>query len=184
MTLFAATLAAAALLLVPGVVLLWNGPVVERTARAFPRSDLASYVFFGSAGLWFLYLVAHLGPADFGEYRQILVAVFAAVGLGAFFVARDFLAVRGVAILFLLAARPALDASMAYSPPPDSRVWLNAAVYVAIVASIYFGTMPYQARDFIGWIFFKSSRPRILGAVCAIYGAALAVLATTYSQKY
>ena len=184
MTLFAATLSAAVLLLAPGLVLLWNGPAVERVARAFPRSQAAAYVFFGGGALWFLDLIAHLGPADFGEYRQILIFIFAAVGLGAFFVSRDFLAVRGVAILLLLAARPALDASMIYTPPPETRVWLNGFIYIAIVASIYFGTVPYQARDFIGWLFFKSSRPRVLGALCAAYGVALAVLATTYYQKY
>jgi hypothetical protein len=184
MTLFTVTLSAAALLLAVGAVLLWSGPLVERTAKAFPRSQLAAIVFFGAAALWFLDLLSKLGPADFGEYRQLLVIVFAAVGLGAFFVAKDFLAIRGVAILLLLAARITLDASLAYTPPPESRVWLNAFVYVVIVLSIYLGTAPYQARDIIAWLFVKPGRARALGAVCASYGLALAALASTYHGKY
>jgi hypothetical protein len=184
MSLFAATLSAAALLLVFGAILLWSGPVVERAAKAFPRSQAAAVVFFGAASLWFLSLISKLGPADFGEYRRLLVLVFAAVGLGAFFVAKDFLAVRGVAVLLLLAARHALDASLAYTPPPTSRVWLNAFVYLVIVLAIYLGSTPYQARDFIAWLYFKPSRARALGAVCAGYGAALAALASTYHGKY
>jgi hypothetical protein len=164
--------------------LLWSGPAVERAAKAFPRSQLAAVIFFGAAALWFLDLLGHLGPADFGAYRQLLVLVFAAVGLGAFFVAKDFLAVRGVAILLLLAARPALDASMMYTPPPESRVWLNAFVYVVIVLAIYLGTAPYQARDIIAWLFTKPGRTRALGAVCAAYGLTLAALASTYHGKY
>jgi len=184
MSLFAVTLTTAALLLVFGAALLWSGPLVERAAQAFPRSKPAALVFFGAATLWFLDLLSKLGPADFGDYRQIFIFVFAAVGLGAFFVAKDFLAVRGVAVLLLLAARPALDVSLTYTPPPESRVWLNAFLYVIIVLSIYLGTAPYQARDLISWLFTKPVRARSLGAVCAGYALALAALASTYHGKY
>jgi len=184
MSLFAVTLSAAALLLIFGAALLWSGPAVERAARAFPRSQPAAVVFFGAATLWFLRLLSQLGPADFGEYRQLFVLVFAAVGLGAFFVARDFLAVRGVAVLLLLAARYALDASLVYTPPPTSRIWLNAFVYVVIVLSIYLGSTPYHVRDLIAWLYARPARARIFGAVCAGYGLALAALAATYRGKY
>ncbi len=184
MSLFTVTLSAAVLLLLLGAVFLWSGPAVERTARGFPRSTVAAYVFFGAATLWFLRILSQLGAADFGEYWKILVIVFAAVGLGAFFVARDFLAVRGLAVLALLAARPALDASMVYTPPPDSRVVLNLFVYVVIVLAIVLGASPYHARDLLGWLFARRIRARALGAVCAAYGVVLAVLAAGYHGKY
>jgi hypothetical protein len=184
MSLFAVTLSAAVLLLAFGVAMLWSGPLVERAAKAFPRSQVAAIVFFGAGALWFLNLLSHLGSADFGDYRKILVVVFAAVGLGAFFVAKDFLAVRGVAVLLLLAARPALDASLVYTPPPTSRVWLNAFIYVLIVLSIYWGAAPYHAREMINWLYAKRARARALGAVCAGYGLGLVGLAMSYQGKY
>lgn len=184
MTLYAATLSAAVLLLGLGAVFLWSGPAVERTAKSFPRSQLAAIVFFGAATLAFLRVLSQLGPADFGDYRQILVVVFAAVGLGAFFVTKDFLAVRGLAVLALLAARAALDASMAYTPPPDSRVVLNIFVYIVIVLAIYLGASPFHARDMLAWLFAKRLRARALGALCAGYGIVLAVLAAGYNGKY
>jgi hypothetical protein len=184
MTLFAATLAAAILLLLLGVALLWSGPVVERTLKSFPRSQAAALVFFGGSAVWFIYLLSKLGPADFGDYRNILILIFAVVGIAAFFVSRDFLAVRGVAILALLAARPMLDASLVYYPPPETRVWLNGFVYLAIVLAIYFGSLPYQARDFFLWIFDRPARARVLGVLCTAYGIGLAVLALTYHNKY
>lgn len=184
MTLFAVTLIAAVLLLALGAGLLWSGQPVERVAKGFPRSQVAAIIFFGAATLWYLRMLSQLGAADFGDFRQYLIVIFAAVGLGAFFVARDFLAVRGVAVLILLAARPALDASMAYTPPPDSRVVLNIFVYLAIVLAIYVGAAPYHARDMLTWLFAKRTRARALGAICATYGAVLAVLAAGYHGKY
>ncbi len=184
MTLYAATLSAAVLLLAFGLAFLWSGPAMERAVTDFPRSRPAAVVFFGAATLWYLQVLSQLGPADFGDYRQILIVVFAAVGLGAFFVAKDFLAVRGLAVLALLAARPALDASMVYTPPPDSRVVLNLFVYIVIVLAIIMGASPYHARDLLGWLFARRARARALGALCAVYGVVLVVLAAGYRGKY
>ncbi len=184
MSLFAATLLAALVLLLLGVALLWSDPVVERGLKAFPRSRLASFVFFGGSAVWFIYLLSKLGPADFGDYRNILMLIFGVVGVAAFFASRDFLAVRGLAILILLIARPMLDSSLVYYPPPGSRVWLNGFVYLCIVLAIYFGSLPYQARDFFLWLFERRARGRVLGAFCAAYGIGLAWLALTYHNKY
>ena len=184
MSLFAITLTAAGFLLALGAVLLWSGAPIERAAKGFPRSTVAAVVFFGGGALWFLRQLSELGPADFGDYKQILIIVFAAAGLGAFFVAKDFLAVRGVAVLALLAARPTLDASMVYTPPPESRVLLNGFVYVAIVLAIWLGAAPYHARDIIVWLFARRGRARALGTVCAVYGIVLAVLASTYHNLH
>jgi hypothetical protein len=184
MSLFAATLLASVLLLVLGLALLWSSPLVERTLKAFPRSQPAAIVFFGGSAVWFIYLVSKLGPADFGDYRNYLILIFAVVGVLAFFVARDFLAVRGLAVLTLLAARPMLDASLIYYPPPGTRVWLNGVIYLGIVLAIYFGSLPYQARDFFLWLFERPVRARGFGEILATYGIGLAVLALSYHNKY
>lgn len=184
MTLYSATAIAAGLLLLLGVVFLWSGTAVERAAKAFPRSQAAAMVFFGAGMLWFLRILSQLGSADFGDYKNLLILLFAAVGLGSFFVVKDFLAVRGVAVLALLAARPMLDASAQYTSPPLSRDWVNVAVYVAIVLGIWLGASPYHARDWLAWLFEKRGRARALGAVCAGYGAWLAVLAADFHGKY
>jgi hypothetical protein len=184
MTLYVATLLASALLLVLGLALAWSSPLVERTLKAFPRSKPASVVFFGGSAVWFIYLVSQLGPADFGDYRNMLMLVFGVVGVAAFFASRDFLAVRGVAILTMLTARVMLDASLAYYPPPATRVWLNAFVYLGIILAIYFGSLPYQARDVFLWLFERRTRARVLGILCTAYGIGLAVLAVSYHNKY
>ena len=49
-----------------------------------------------------------------------------------------------------------------------------------IVLAIWLGAAPYHARDLIAWLFARRGRARALGAVCAVYGIVLAVLASTY----
>jgi hypothetical protein len=121
-----------------------------------------------------------LGPEDFGEYKAPLLALFGGVAVGAFFVARDFLAIRGVAILLLLAARPALDAGA--NDPHPRRVFLNALIYGLIVLALWLGAAPFYWRDFWEWAMEKPARPRALGGALVAYGLLLAFVATTYGS--
>ncbi len=178
MSLFLATLLSGLTLLVLGAVLLWNTRTVAAVARTFPRSTQAAYVCMGLATVWFLYLVANLSEADFGAYRNLLVLAFGGIAVSSFFHAREFLAVRGAAILVLLSAHVLLDA--AFMEPQASRLFLVSFVYVAILAALYLGVSPYRLRDFFGWLFASPGRPRVLGGVLLGYGVLLNVAAFTY----
>jgi hypothetical protein len=179
MTLFAATLSTGLVLLVLGAVLLWSGALVRRAAHTFPRSQTAALLLFGGAALWFLDHVYNLSPADFGDYRGLLLLLFGGVAVGAFFVTRDFLAVRGLAILLLLAASPLREA--AFLQPPQSRLFLVAFVYtIMIPAGLLLGSLPYLLRDLIAWLWAKPARARALGAAFSLYGLLLAAIAYNY----
>jgi hypothetical protein len=178
MSLFQATLFTGIALLLLGAHFLWHGMRSAPTLKAFPRSRLAAVLLFGSASAWFLYHVWHLGPADFGQYRELLFALFGLSALGAFYFVPDFLAVRGLAALLLLTAHPLLTA--AYMQDPASRLFLVSFVYLAIVAAIILGASPYRMRDGIDWLFRKSTRPRIFGACFVFYGGLLVATALRY----
>jgi hypothetical protein len=178
-SLYTATLYPGLALLLLGLAFLWNGLPFQRALHAFPRSESATILLFGAASLWFLSLVYHLSPADFGDYRVPLLALFSVIAVGAYFVTRDFLAVRGLAILLLLASRPLLDA--AFLQPPQSRLFLVAFVYfIMIPAGLFLGALPYLLRDFLNWLAQKPLRPRALGATFFLYGLLLAYTASTY----
>src|SRR5690606_9150535 len=115
---------------------------------------------------------------DFGAYRHYLFLGFGVVAVLSFFHARDFLAVRGLAILILLAANVLLDA--AYMQEPAGRLFLVSFVYLAIVAALYLGMSPFRMRDFFGWLFATDGRPKILGGVLLFYGLLLNIVAFTY----
>ena len=83
MTLFAATLLPAIVLLVIGGLLLWNGEPVAGLAKRSLRSLPVALVVLGLGGGWFLYEVMQLGVSDFGNYRNLLFILFLAIAVAA-----------------------------------------------------------------------------------------------------
>lgn len=179
MSLTIATLIPGILLILLGGGLLSGRKTIVASLKAFPRSITATLFFFGGGAVWFLYLVWHLSPADFGNYRTVLLIAFGTIAVLSFKFVPDFLAVRGAAILVLLGASPLLRAAyMEYDQP--QRLLMVSAVYLAIVLAIYFGSVPYRMRDFFEWLFRTTARPRLLGACLLGYGALLTITAFTY----
>ncbi len=179
MSLFFSTLVVGLLLFALGLALFSNHSIVTSTLKGFPRSNTATVLLFGSAALWFLYNIWHLSMADFGEFRVLLFIFFAIIALLSFVYVPDFLAVRGLASLVLLAAGPVLaSAYMQYELP--QRLVLVSLVYALVLAALWLGAQPWRMRDFIEWLFRGSGRGRVVGACTAVYGLVLVALAFTY----
>jgi hypothetical protein len=171
MTPFTAVISTAIALLFVASLLLWNGPPIAALARAFPRSRRAAWVTMGIASAWTLYHVAHLGEADFGNYRALLFVAFAVLAALSFYQVPDFLAVRGAAALILLVAGVLLSATfMNYGA---AALLLNALVYAGIILALYLAVSPFRLRDFVGWLFGRARRARIFGGLIGLYGLVL-----------
>jgi hypothetical protein len=171
MSLFLAILLVGIALFVLGVVLIADTSALRAALKAFPRSRTASYVLFGGAAAWFLARVTVLSEADFGQYRNALFIGFALVALLSFFYVAEFLAVRGLAALILLAAGPLLYAG--YGSYGVALVY-KVAVYLALTAALWLGAQPWRMRDAIAWLHRMPGRARLVGAVFAVSGAAVA----------
>jgi hypothetical protein len=176
--LFLATLLTGLFLLAFGGHFLWRGMGTEASAKAFPRSQIAAYLLLGGATAWFLYKVTQLGPADFGQYKNILFIAFLVTAVGSFYFVPDFLAVRGLAALMLLTAGAILEAS--YMQFQVGALILKSFVYLAIVAALILGASPYKLRDFLGWLYKSGQRPRIFGGLFAAYGLLLVGISFCY----
>lgn len=177
MTLFQATLFTGLVLVAFGAHFLWHGMRSAKSVQAFPRSRTAAYILLGSAAAWFLYKVTQLGPADFGQYKNLLFILFLVTALGSFIYVPDFLAVRGLAALILLTAGALLEAAFMHY---GAALILKSFVYFAIVVALVLGANPYKLRDFFEWLYRKETRPRIFGGVFAVYGLLLLGVALTY----
>jgi hypothetical protein len=178
MSLFTSTLIPGLILIVSGLPLLMNISGAKAAIAAFPRSVAIGNAVFGVAAAWFLYNIWHLSNADFGEYRTLLFVGFAAVAVLSFKCVPDFLGVRGACALVLVAASPFLDAAyMQYDRP--LRLLMVGLVYLAIALAIWVGAQPWRLRDFLGWLFARDARSRILGGLFAAYGVLLVVVAFT-----
>ncbi|MFA5264182.1 MAG: hypothetical protein WC378_10170 [Opitutaceae bacterium] len=179
MSLFLATLLTGIFLAFAGGALLSGHSLISSALKGFPRSPLATAVFFGGAALWFLFRVWNLSSADFGEYRTALFMGFFAVAALAFIYVPDFLAVRGVAGLLLLVASPLLDSAYMEWDYPQ-RLLLVSLVYLGIAIALWLGAQPYRMRDFLEWLYRRPARPKQFGAVQLFYGFVLCVTAFTY----
>jgi hypothetical protein len=171
-----ATVAGALLLLIglPGVL---NPTNVQNLARRLPRSRVAGIVLLTIDAVWSLWLLATIEMGEFSSFRRPLLI---ALPIGYFLVLRfvdEFLAVRALGILCLLAAEPLLDA--AFFRYEASRLVLTVFAYVLIIAGIIWVTMPYLLRDQINWSARSNMRWNSAHGIVLLYGVALLALACT-----
>lgn len=173
------TLLTGLVLLVLGALFLLDLPAWRRVVQAFPRSVVASYIFMGAAGIWFTYKMLHLSPADFGSFKVYIAALFAAVAVASFIYLKDFLAVRGLAGLYLLAAMEILRSAFGHYELPQ-RLFLVGFVYAGILLALVLGHSPWMVRDFFEWLYRGAQRSRLVGAGLAAYGLLLVGITFTY----
>lgn len=171
MTLFQSTLVAAIFLFLCGIILFLFPQFCRQKILLFGRSKRAAYTTMSIATTWFLYQIAHLGKADFGDYKQYIFALFLGAAVLSFRLVPDFLSVRGLCGIYLQLA--SLFLSSAYMQAAQSRLFLVSFIYLGIVISIYLGAYPYRLRDFANTFMSHSKNSRILGLVAVIYGGIL-----------
>ncbi|HME89099.1 MAG TPA: hypothetical protein VKE30_07820 [Chthoniobacterales bacterium] len=163
------------LLSLPGLVK--PGPVQDWLKR-FPRSGSAGIVLLTLILLWSFWLLATMEMGEFASFRRPLLIV---LPIGYVLVLRfveEFLAVRALGILCLLAAEPLLEA--AFFRYETSRLFVTVFAYLLIVAGLFWVTMPYLLRDQINWSAYSNARWRALHGIAAAYG--LTILACAFTR--
>jgi hypothetical protein len=181
MNLLLATLLPGLFLVLLGGLLLWNDPRISSAAKALPRSKQAAWLFFGAGAAWFLFRLSRVGESDlifFQEPRPLMIG-FGVLAVLAFIYTPDFLAVRGLCVLMILAGEPLLYAAyMEWSHP--QRLLMVSAVYAGLIIALYLAAAPYRLRDFFEWLFGSTGRARLLGTILLVYGLATSAAAFTY----
>ena len=141
----------------------------------FPRSRVAGAVLLTVDLVWSVWLLATMEMGEFSNFRRPLLII---LPIGFLLVLRfvdEFLAVRALGILCLLAAEPLLDA--AFLRPEMSRLLLVVLAYLMIVAGLFWVTMPYLLRDQIDWSTRSLGHWRFVSGVGFIFGAAILICA-------
>lgn len=166
-------------MLILGIAFLVNTPKLRALMFTGLRSERLGWLTMGIGGAWFLWKIYHLSPADFGQYRNILLLVFGATWLGSFFLVKDFLSVRGAAVTFMLLALLGLKAAFGHYEIPQ-RLFFVSFLYVGIILAIFLGASPFYLRNFLEWLNKDPLKPRLLGGFVAAYGSLLLIVAFTY----
>jgi hypothetical protein len=159
----------------PGLV---KPALAQSWMKRFPRSSIAGVVLLSLALLWSFWLLATIEMGEFAGFRRPLLII---LPIGYVLVLRfveEFLAVRALGILCLLAAEPLLEA--AFFRYETSRLFVTVLAYLLIVAGLFWVTMPYLLRDQINWSTRSNARLRTLHGIAAAYG--LTILACAFTQ--
>ena len=166
------------LLLAFHLLALLRAEQMMKMAKAFSRSRGWGVVLMVIAGAWGVFLMAHMDMGEFFNWRERLeITLPATVVLMTVYVP-EFLAVRALGSLLLLAASPVLHA--AFLQPQMSRLLLPVLAYMWIIAGMYFVGMPYLLRDWITWCSDKPVRWRMAALGGAAYGAVMLVAAVLW----
>ncbi len=179
LTLFQSTLFAGILFVLIGALFATPNKPIIAMVKGFPRSRTAAYVTMTVGGIWTLYKVAHLGEANYGDFKQYIFIGFAIIGLLSFKYAPDFLSVRGACILYLLIANSLLNGAFGHYEEP-LRLFMVAPVYIGAAVALYLGYSPFRVRDFFTWLFGTASRPKTFGLAFLIYGGLVGAIAFAY----
>jgi hypothetical protein len=150
-------------------------PDLAAVLQKFPRSRTAGVVVLTVDLVWTMWLLATIEMGEFSSFRRpLLIAVPIGYVLTLRFV-DEFLAVRALGVLCLLAAEPLLDA--AFLRYELSRLLVTTFAYLLIVAGLFWVMIPYLLRDQINWSARSPARWRSIHAVALLYGATILAFA-------
>lgn len=163
------------LISLPGFIM----PVATQTwLKRLPRSRVAGVLLLTVVLVWSFWLLATMEMGEFSSFRRPLLIV---LPIGYVLVIRfvdEFLAVRALGILCLLAAEPLLEA--AFFRYETSRLFLTVFAYLLVLAGLFWVTMPYLLRDQINWSAKSNTRWHIVHGIAAVYG--VTILACAFTQ--
>ena len=169
-----------ALILVHGFALLQSG-LVEKFLPTFPRSRAWGVALCTLAAIWALWLASTMDLGEFTSNRTLICGVIIAGAVMVPLFAEEFLAVRALGMLALLATEPLLGS--AFLKPEQSRLLLVLLAYGWAVAGLLFVAAPYLLRDLIGWIL--KARWRYFAAAWAglLYGITLIAISWLFFRS-
>ena len=171
-------LAAGILLLVSHAIALVNANGAMRFAKSLPRSRVMASLLLAAAAIWAFVMVRDLDLGEFSRLRSMMLIAIVAGAILSWMYVEEFLAVRALGMLLLLAAEPLLESAMLRNE--SSRLLLTLLAYLWATAGLFFVGMPYLLRDLIAWFTANPLRWKIscLGGIA--YGAALIACATLW----
>jgi hypothetical protein len=146
------------------------------SVRKFPRHVPLGVVLMLLGTVWFLWNLNQESISDFSAFKPYMMIGFAAVGVGACVFIQDFLAVRGLAVVFLLLAKLMVDTGRPMLPVTPWVLVIQTWAYVLVVVGIWFTVSPWRLRDFLNWATANEKRIRIGSAVRLAFGMFVAVL--------
>ena len=147
--------------------------------RKFPRSTNIGYFLMLLATAWFVWNLKNESISDFESLKPYLYALFIAVGVGACIFVKDFLAVRGLAVVLLLTAKLMVDAGRPRLGDTHWVLVIQCWAYLLVVCGIWFTISPWRMRDLLNWKTATEQRTRVGSGLRMAFGLLVAILGLT-----
>jgi hypothetical protein len=155
------------------------GLVVPDKFRAgslkFPRSVFWGRALMAVAAVWAGTIMFNAADKDWPQWARPAIVIGTPIAyLLVIRYANQFLAMRGVAVLLLLAAKVMVDA--ADTSELAARLVVTTLAYIWVIAAMWMTIAPHHFRDLIGWSMANNARCRAVCAIGVAIGALLVVL--------
>lgn len=161
--------------------MLWRSKESKDFLQKLPRNRVLGPWLLGIGMTWFWLLIAperlgvlsslHMDLGEFNKAKPILRILVPIAAYGMIVHVKEFLTVRAIGLLALMAAAPLLYA--AYLEPPVSRLLVPIFAYVMIFKGLFWVGMPYTMRDAITWALKSNDRYVMLSIGGLCYGLAV-----------
>ncbi len=192
LSLFTTGLVLSAWLIGTHALMLAKPAAVQAFLKKFPRNQSIGQILLGIGLAWFWLLIAPSGlgklsalTMDLGEFNNAkgLLQILVPVSLVLVCISvRDFLAVRALGLLGLMAAAPLLGS--AFLKDPHSRLLVPIFAYAMLTASLFYVGMPYLFRDAVTWVTADQKRWTLLSLFGLCYGIATLICALAFWRGY
>lgn len=152
---------------------LLKGQELKAWLKEFPRNKPAGVFLTVLLAVWFYWLVKTSDLGEFSNWRGLVLYLTPVSAVLAIFFMQEFLAVRALGGLVLMAAEPILES--AFLRDETSRLLLVSLTYVWIIVAMFWVGMPFTLRNQIAWVSASESRWRGAAIAGIAYGALLAI---------
>lgn len=170
-----------ALLVLSHLLALIRGDSVKRFVDKFPRSQGWGALLFTTSVAWFLIAVIYGDLGEMTEWRPKIVVGSVAAWVIMLRWQPEFLSIRSLGMLALLAANPLLQA--AFLRPEVSRLALVGLVYVWITLGLFAIGMPYKFRRWATLLISHNGLWRLASVSGVAYGAVLLAIGFSLAGK-
>ena len=163
----------------PQIIGIINPKKFAASVRKFPRHIPLGVALMLLGTVWFIWNLSQESISDFAAFKTPMMMGFAAIGIGACVFVQDFLAVRGLAVVFLLLAKLMTDTGR---PMLNQTHWvlvIQAWGYLLAIAGMWFTISPWRLRDLLNWGTASEQRVRIGSVVRLTFGLFVAALGFT-----
>src|SRR5215471_9072462 len=145
--------------------------------KKLPRSRFLGNCFLAVDAIWTFWLVTNMDLGEFSQFRTWLQVGVPIVFILTILFVDEFLAVRALGIMALLAAEPVLSA--AFLRPETARLLVVILAYAWLTLGLFWVGMPYLLRDQITWLTESANRFKAAAVAGVLYSLGILLCAVT-----